>query len=90
MNGPGSSGGPRTPGLYWRGSVGCKVEGLGDRLLVLRTVDKKTAARKPPLPIGDKKVAAPAGGAHLDGVGLSCSNEYRYRLVFRNEKPRRR
>ena len=41
MNGPGSSGGPRTPGLYWRGSVGCKVEGLGDRLLVLRTVDKR-------------------------------------------------
>ena len=102
-------------GIILAGLCWLQSGGLGDRLLVLRTVDKKTAARKPPLPIGqeiaapnrarksplpiprkpplpfgDKKVAAPAGEAQLEGDDSVSSNEYRYRLVFRNEKPRRR
>ena len=50
----------------------------------------QSATRKSPLPFGGKKTAAPAGEAQLEGDDSVSSNEYRYRLVFRNEKPRRR
>ena len=50
----------------------------------------QSATRKSPLPFGDKKAAAPAGEAQLEGDDSVSSNEYRYRLVCRNVKPRRR